>query len=94
MADLVCQTFTKFTASNLVEESVMFPCIPKGYNQTSDHGILPNFKDRKIWNFNLQGNFKACRGDIHALFQEQGIIFGIHNFILKLCARKIVFPFI
>ncbi|KAI0511973.1 hypothetical protein KFK09_012607 [Dendrobium nobile] len=57
--------------SNLLEESVMFPCIPKGYNQTSDHGILPNFKDRKIWNFNLQGNFKACRGDIHALFQEQ-----------------------
>ncbi|KAG0475272.1 hypothetical protein HPP92_014958 [Vanilla planifolia] len=48
-------------SSDYMNEALMSPCIPKGYNHSA---LQPNSMGRRISSTNLQGGFNACRDNI------------------------------
>eukprot|EP00268_Persea_americana_P000526 TRINITY_DN10174_c0_g1_i1.p1 TRINITY_DN10174_c0_g1~~TRINITY_DN10174_c0_g1_i1.p1 ORF type:complete len:546 (+),score=96.18 TRINITY_DN10174_c0_g1_i1:205-1842(+) len=58
------------SSSSSSQETVMDPCIPKGYNQSTSPNITLNRSEKQLRTTNSMGNFSACRSVALSLLQK------------------------
>ncbi|XP_077248923.1 putative apyrase 6 [Tasmannia lanceolata] len=58
------------SSSSAIDGSIMSPCIPKGYYQSSVSSITLNETNEKLQPFHSAGNFSACRSEAVGLLQK------------------------
>lgn len=67
---VILYPLSSIAASSSFQETVMDPCIPKGYNQSTSPNITLNKSEKQLPTTNSMGNFSACRSVALSLLQK------------------------